>query len=53
MAARFWNVPPYELEMREDCEYWVRIAIRDRAAENMAQVMMQEHAAQKQRVKTR
>lgn len=44
VASRFWGVPPYELEKREDKQFWIVRALTIKSAENTAQEIQEENA---------
>jgi hypothetical protein len=49
VAARFWNISPFELEKRDDKEFWVTRAFQIQTAEGVAREIAQK--AQEQRDK--
>lgn len=40
VASRFWGIPPYELEERDDKQFWIMRALTIKSAENKAQEIL-------------
>lgn len=44
IASRFWGIPPYELELRDDKRFWIARAITIKSAENLAEQIQADKA---------
>lgn len=53
VASRFWNIPPYELELRDDKQLWIARAFCFKSAESQAEKIQTDRMKSKESSKVK